>query len=76
MSVIIISFDEKIHSSFICRNTDIFNKIENLLYERYPQYKESENYFHVKGRKINKYKTFEENEIKNDDVIFLYRSDK
>jgi predicted RNase H-like nuclease (RuvC/YqgF family) len=71
MTIIFISLDQKIHYSFICKNTDKFNKIENLLYERYPEYLESENYFTFNGNKINKYKTIEENKINNSDIIVL-----
>ena len=71
MSLIFISADQKIHHSFICKNTDKFTKIEYLLYDIYPEYMESDNYFIVNGNKINKYKTLEENKIKNSDIITL-----
>ena len=71
MTVIFVSTDHKIHYSFICKNTDKFNKIENLLYDIYPEYQESENIFTANGNKVIKSKTFEENNIKNSDVITL-----
>ena len=71
MTIIFISSDQKIHYSFICKNTDKFNKIENLLYEKYPEYEESENYFTVNGNKIIKSKTIEQNKINNSDIIIL-----
>ena len=42
-----------------------------MLYRKFPEYKETENYFLVNGKKINKYKTIEENNIKNNDVLTL-----
>lgn len=71
MPVIFISSDHRIHYAFICKKTDKFNSIENLLYDIYPEYQESENYFTVNGRRVIKSKTFEENNIKYSDVITL-----
>ena len=73
MSVIFQSIDQKMHISIICKNTDKFNKIESEIYEKedYYQYSELDTFFTVKGKKINKYRTIEENGIKDNDVIFL-----
>ena len=73
ISIIMVSTDQKIHHSFICKNTDKFTKIEHLLYEIYPEYLETDNYFILNGNKINKYKTLEENKIKNSDIITLFQ---
>ena len=75
MTVIFISTDYKIHYALICKNTDKFNRIENILYDQYPEYQESENYFTVNGIKIIKSKTLEENKIKNSDIITLNKFD-
>ena len=71
MSIIFISVDQKIHHSFICKNTDMFINIEKSLYDIYPEYRESENYFLLRGLKINKYKSLENNNIKDSDIITL-----
>lgn len=71
MSIIFTSQDQKIHNSIICKNTDKFNKVEDKLYEIFPDYSETENYFIVNGNKINKYKTLDDNKIKNNDIIIL-----
>jgi len=71
MTVIFISDAQDILYSLICKNTDKFNVIENRLYEAFPQYLESENYFIANGKKINKSKSLEENNIKFSDVIIL-----
>ena len=52
MTVIFISDAQDIHYSLICKNTDKFNVIENRLYEAFPQYLESENYFIANGKKL------------------------
>ena len=69
--VIFQSLDSKIHCAFICKNTDRFNIVENMLYNKYPEYLESENYFTVNGIKINRFKTMEQNKIKYSDIILL-----
>jgi hypothetical protein len=55
----------------IAKNTDKFSKVENMLYEQYPNYVETENYFLVNGNKINKHKTLEQNNINNLDILTL-----
>ena len=71
LSVIFISTDQKIHHSIIFKNTDKFSEVESRLYKIYPEYLESENYFLAKGKRINRFKTLEENGIKNSDIITL-----
>ena len=71
MSVIFASIDQKIHHSIVCKNKDKFNMIENKFYEEFPEYTETENYFVVGGKKINKYKSLEDNNINNSDIILL-----
>ena len=71
MSVIFYSEDKKIHYSFICKNTDKFNIIEEKLYEIYPEYRETENFFMINEKKINRFKTMDENNIKFSDIIIL-----
>ena len=76
LSVIFISTDQKIHHSIICKNTEKFTTIEHKLYEKYPEYLESENYFLINGNKVNKYKSLDENKIKNSDIIFMFNYDE
>ena len=71
MSIIFTSVDQNTHYSLICKNTDTINKLEAELYKEYPDYTETENYFLCKGKIINKFHTFEMNNIKNGDVIIL-----
>jgi len=74
MTIIFTSFDENIHCSFICKNTDKFNKLENLLRDQYPEYlKEDDYYFISNNNKIMRNITLEENHIKNNDIIILYK---
>ena len=72
ISVIFTSEDENVRYSILCKNTEKFNIIEEKFYKAYPDYYESDNNFMVNGKIINKFKTLEENNIKNsDDIIIL-----
>ena len=71
ISLIFISFDENIHYSIICKNNEQFSKIESLLYDKYPVYKELKNNFILNGKEIDKTKSLEENGIENGDIITL-----
>ena len=76
MTIIFLSVDEDIHYSLICKNTDRFNQIEKLLYDKYPEYQYSENYFTVNGKGIIKSETMEQNNIKFSDIILLKKFGK
>ena len=71
ITVIFISEDQKVHYSFICKNTDKFNELESRLYDVYPEYSENDNYFLANGRKIARFKDLDYNRIKNSDIITL-----
>ena len=75
LSIIFSSIDEKVNYSLICKNTDTIHKLEEKLYKEYPDLSERENYFLFKGQLINKFETFEKNEIKNGDTIILNQHD-
>ena len=72
ISVIFQSLDKKVHCSIICKKTDLFINVESSLYKKHPEYLESEQYFIANGKKINKFKTLNENGIKDNDIIILY----
>ena len=71
MTVIFISVDQGIHYALICKNTDKFSRIEELLYEKYPDYKKKENFFLYNGNRINRFDTIEENGIQYSSIITL-----
>jgi len=72
MTINFTTIDRRIQNySIICKNTDIFNNIEKKLYEDYEEYYKTENYFTINGRKIEKCKNLEENNIHDNDAIIL-----
>ena len=75
-SINFTSIDQKIgHYSITCKNTDKFVRLEEQLYEDYPEYKDKETYFIKNGDKIKRFKNLDENNIKNNDVLMLYTYD-
>ena len=77
ISIKITSGEQDIDYSLIIKNTEQFLKLENILYDKYPKYYKTDNYFLVGGKTIDKHKSLEQNNIKNNDVIVLliYNSD-
>ena len=71
ISIKIISGEKDIDYPIITKNTEKFIKLEYMIYEKYPKYTDTENFFIVNGNKINRNKTLEQNNIKNNDIITL-----
>ena len=63
------------HYPVVCKNTDLFVRLEEKLYNEYPQFKNYETYFEVKTKRIKRFKTLDENKIKNKDVINVFTLD-
>ena len=71
MCVIFKSDNLKILYPIICKNTDNFSRLEQMIYDEYPEYFESKYEFIVDGHKIDRHKSLENNNIKNNSVITL-----
>lgn len=70
MTVNFISSDESIFCSIPCKNTYKFDYVVKKFCEMNPEYKEFINYvFYIKGSRINKNKSLEENKINNNSLI-------
>ena len=61
-----------INCNLICKTTDLFARLEERLYQDFPELTECNTFFEVNGNKIKNYKKIEENNIKNNDIIFIY----
>ena len=71
ISVIFTSSDQNMFYSIICKNTQKFTELEEKLYNDYPEYSKSNNYFMINGNRVNKTKSLDENKIRNNDIIIL-----
>ena len=60
------------HYNIICKNVDLFVKLEFQLYKDFPKFKDYDTFFMVNGKKIKRFKTMDENNIKNNDVISIF----
>ena len=66
------SCDQKINNYIIaCKDSELFVRIEEKLYDEYSEYKEKETYFMAAGNKIKRFKTLKENNIKTGSIIML-----
>ena len=56
----------------ICKNTELFVRLEERFYNDFPQFKEYDLFFKNNNKKIKRFKTLEENNIKDNDVINIF----
>ena len=76
--VIFQSKDQKILYSIICAKTDKFSKIEDKLYEKFPELEEGDNYelyFTINGKKVKKAKTIADNNINYSDIVTINKNE-
>ena len=66
-----ISIDEKIDYGIKCLKTDTSAEVEEKLYKKYEEYRETNNNFRSKGKLILRFKKISENNIKDCDKIYL-----
>ena len=62
--------------NLVCKNVDLFVRLEERLYKDFPQFKEYETYFEVNGKRIKRFKTIEQNNIKTNDIINIFTIDE
>ena len=58
-----------------CKTSDLFVRLEERLYHDYPKYRNFETFFMVNARRIFRFKSLEENQIKNNDIISLFTNE-
>ena len=59
--------------NLVCKNTDLFVRLEERLYQDFPQFKDYDTYFKVNTKIIKRFKTLDENHIKSNDVINIFK---
>ena len=68
-----ISSDQNINCPIKCLKTDTFAEVEEKLYQKYEEYRETNNNFIAKGRIILRFKKICENNIQDGDKIQLIK---
>ena len=76
ISITFISEEKQLYCSIICKNNDIFAKVENCFYKVHPEYRLEENNFTFNNIKIKRFQTLEENNIQDHDYIYLINQEK
>ena len=70
---LLTSTDKKFLYSLPCKTSTLFVKIEEKLYEKFPEYKQTDNYFLIDGKKVKRFISIEENGIENGKPIILVK---
>ena len=65
------SLNQEIRKPMACKNTDLISRLEEKLYSEFPKYKDYNTYLTVNGKMIKRFKTLEENEIKDGNSIIV-----
>ena len=60
------------HYNLVCKNTELFVRLEERLYEDFPKFKDYETFFEVRTKRIKRFKTLDENNIKSKDIINIF----
>ena len=71
-----ISSDSKVHFAIKCVKNNTFAEIEEKLYRKYPEYRETNNTFLANEKEILRFKTIEENNIGNGIPVTLVTPQK
>ena len=74
--VMVINFestDSSIHEGIQCLGTDIFAEVEEKLYQKYDEFRNTNNAFTINGRTILRFKNLKENKIKDGDSVILIK---
>ena len=77
ISVIFFShgFQDICNWSLPCKNTNLFIRLEEILNNTFPLLKKHETYFVVNTKRIKRFQTLDENNIKNNDIINIFLID-
>ena len=70
-AIFFMSVDQSIHFPISCNDNDSIVKLEEELYNEYPNYKEFNTFLTVNGKTIKRFKTIKENGIKKGNAIIV-----
>ena len=74
IAVNFVNLSLNIHYPMACKKTDIFSKVEEKLYQKFPELRNKKYYFLANSRVIDEYLTVEQNQIKSGDTILINES--
>ena len=67
-----MNVNQEIANSYSCKKSDLFVNLEERLYEEFPQFKKYDTYYLINTKRVKRYLTLEQNEIKDKDIINIY----
>ena len=73
MVINFISIDASVHYGIKCLENDVFAEVEEKLYKKYDDLRNTNNMFTVNARPVLRFKTMKENKIKDGDIIQLIK---
>ena len=76
LTIRFISTDQIIDQTLYAKDSELFSVLEGQLYNKYPKYREQENFFLGHGQKINRFQSLKDNGIKNNEILTLKRFDE
>ena len=65
--------DNSFKEGIKCLKTNTFAEVEEMLYKKYNILRNTNNNFTANGTPVLRFKTIEENKIKDQDIIILYK---
>ena len=71
IGIIFETIDQKIRRPMACKSTELFSRLEEKVYNEYPEYKEFNTYLTSNGKFIKRFKTLEEKEIQDGNSILI-----
>ena len=74
--VMVVNFestDSSIHEGIQCLGTETFAEVEERLYQKYDEFRNTNNMFTFNGRTILRFKNLKENKIRNGDKVILLK---
>ena len=71
MVINFMTIDQSFIKTIPCKSGDILVYLEEKIYNEYPQYKEYNTYLTVNGKNVKRFKTIEENGIRDSNSIIV-----
>ena len=65
------SINQEMNYPMVCNDKDIISRLEEELYNEYPEFKDYDTFLTCSGKKLKRFKTIKENGIKKGDTILV-----